>query len=80
MHERMSVALPIKLNQFFHYAGWSAYVNVVVNIIGFVSLFVFFSVGGAAGIINDSSSVIFSLSLIPLAVAWHYLHRSFFRC
>lgn len=65
-------------NQLFLYAGWSAYVNVVANIVGFVSLLVFFSVGGISGIINDSSSVFFSLSLIPLAAAWHHLHRSLF--
>jgi hypothetical protein len=51
---------------------------VAANIIGFVSLFVFFAVGGPAGWINDSSSVIFSISLIPLALAWHSLHRSIF--
>jgi len=68
----------MKTNQLFYYAGWSAYVNVIANIIGFVSLFVFFAVGGPAGMINDSSSVIFSLSLIPLAIVWHHLHRSLF--
>ena len=65
-------------NKLIRFAGWSAYVNVIANIIGFVSLFVFFAVGGPAGIINDSSSVFFSLSLIPLALAWYQLHRSLF--
>jgi hypothetical protein len=68
----------MKANHLIHYAGWSAYVNVAANIIGFVSLFVFFAVGGPAGIINDSSSIFFSLSLIPLALMWHSLHRSLF--
>jgi len=36
----------MKANQLFHAAGWSACVNVVANIIGFVSLFVLFAVGG----------------------------------
>ena len=65
-------------NQLFRYAGWSAYVNVAANIIGFVSLVVFFSVGGIAGPINDSSSVFFALSLILLALVLHILHRSLF--
>ncbi len=68
----------MKANRYFHYVGWSAYVNVAANIIGFVSLFAFFAVGGPAGIINDISSIFFSLSLIPLALTWHYLHRSLF--
>ena len=68
----------MKANHLFHYAGWSAYVNVVANIIGFVSLFVFFAVGGPAGIVNDSSRIFFSLSLIPVALMWHFLHRSLF--
>jgi len=65
-------------NQLFRCAGWSAYVNVGANIIGFVSLVVFFSVGGIAGPINDSSSIFFALSLIPLALMLHILHRSLF--
>jgi hypothetical protein len=36
----------MKANQLFHAAGWSACVNVVANIMGFVSPFVFFAVGG----------------------------------
>lgn len=66
-------------NQLYRLAGWSAYVNAAANVIGFLSLFIFFAVGGPAGIINDSSSVFFSMSLIPLALAWHHLHRALFR-
>ena len=65
-------------NQLFRYAGWSSFVNVGANIIGFVSLVVFFSVGGVAGPINDSASVFFALSLLPLALMFHFLHRSHF--
>jgi hypothetical protein len=65
-------------SQLFRFAGWSAYVTAVADIIGFVSLFVFFAVGGPAGVINDISSVFLSLSLIPPALAWHHLHRSSF--
>jgi hypothetical protein len=53
-------------------------VNAVAIIISFVSLSVFFAVGGLWGPINDISSVFFALSLIPPALAWHHLHRSLF--
>jgi hypothetical protein len=65
-------------SQLFRLAGWSAYVNAVAAVIGFVSLFVFFAVGGLWGFINDISSVLFFLSLIPPALAWHRLNQSLF--
>jgi hypothetical protein len=68
----------MKTNQLFRFAGWSAYINAIINMISFVSLFVFFSIGGLSGLINDITSIFFSLSLIPLAIAFHGLHRSFF--
>jgi hypothetical protein len=34
--------------------------------------------GGLSGLINDIASIFFSLSLIPLVIAFHALHRSFF--
>jgi len=69
---------PMKTNQLFRLAGWSAYLNAILNIISFVSLFIFFSIGGLSGLINDITSIFFSLSLIPLVLAFHALHRSFF--
>jgi hypothetical protein len=65
-------------SQLFRFAGWSAYLNAVAITISFVSLFVFFAVGGLWGPINDISSVFFALSLIPPALAWHHLHQSLF--
>jgi hypothetical protein len=65
-------------SRLFRFAGWSAYVTAVTDIIGFVSLFVFFAVGGLWGPINDISSVFLSLSLIPPALAWHQLNRTLF--
>jgi hypothetical protein len=65
-------------SQLFRFAGWSAYVTAVADIIGFVSLFLFFAIGGPAGFINDIASVFLSLSLILPALAWHHLHRSLF--
>ena len=63
-------------HQLFYYAGWSAYINAAAGIIGFVSLVAFFSAGQPFGTINDSASVFFALSLIPLALTLHHLHRS----
>jgi len=68
----------MKTNPLFRFAGWSAYLNAIINMISFVSLFVFFSIGGLSGLINDIASIFFSLSLIPLVIAFHALHRSFF--
>jgi hypothetical protein len=48
-------------------AGWSALINAFVGITGFVALMLFFTLGGLWGSINDSLSVIWALSLIPLA-------------
>lgn len=57
------------------YAGWSAYLSTAATIIGFVTLIVFFSVGEPFGTINDISSVILALSLLPLAVALYLFQR-----
>jgi hypothetical protein len=65
-------------SQLLRFAGWSAHVTALADITGFVSLFVFFAVGGPWGFINDISSVFLSLSLIPPALAWRHLHRSLF--
>jgi hypothetical protein len=69
---------PMKTNPLFLLSGWSAYLNAIINMISFVSLFVYFSSGGPSGLINDIASIFFSLSLIPLVIAFHALHRSFF--
>lgn len=55
------------------YAGWSAYLSAAATIIGFVTLIVFFSVGEPFGTINDISSVILALALLPLALALYLL-------
>lgn len=60
-------------SQLVRFAGWSAYVNAAAGVIGFISLFVFFAVGGRWGLINDISSIRFFLSLILPALAWHRL-------
>lgn len=39
----------VNTSQLCRFAGWSAYVTAVADIIGFVSLSVFYAVGGPAG-------------------------------
>ena len=60
----------------FRIAGWSAYVSAVATIAGAVTLILFFSVGAPFGVINDVTSVIGSLVIIPILFALHQLHRS----
>lgn len=63
-------------NQLFYYAGWSAYINAIANLIGAVSLALLFAGNPPFGKVNDASSVFFALTLIPVALALHQLHRS----
>jgi len=55
----------------FRLAGWSAYFNATVFLLSLIALMLFFSVGGFWGTINDSLSIIWVLSYIPLAVAFY---------
>ncbi len=60
---------------FLRFAGWSAYFNAVVFILSLVTLMAFFSIGGIWGRVNDSLSVIWMLSYLPLAVALYLINR-----
>ncbi len=60
----------------FRLTGWSAYFNATVFLLSLVALMLFFSVGGFWGTINDSLSLIWVLSYIPLAVAFFQINRS----
>jgi hypothetical protein len=55
--------------------GWSAYVSAAANILGFVTLIAFFAVGEPFGVINDLTTVVLGLSMMPLAFVLHELHR-----
>lgn len=57
-------------------AGWSAYINAAVFLLSLVALMLFFSLGGFWGTINDSLSVLWMLSFIPLAVALYQISRA----
>jgi hypothetical protein len=60
---------------FLRFAGYSAYFNAIVFILSLVALMVFFSIGGIWGRVNDSLSIIWMLSYLPLAVALYLINR-----
>jgi hypothetical protein len=61
---------------FFRFAGWSAYFNTLVFILSMIALIVFFVAGGIWGRINDTLSVIWMLSYLPLMIALYLLSRT----
>ena len=60
----------------FRLAGWSAYFNAAVFLLSLVALMLFFSIGGFWGRINDSLSIFWMLSFIPLVVAFYQINRT----
>ena len=60
----------------FRFAGWSAYFNATIFILSLVALMLFFSIGGIWGTINDSLSILWMLSYIPIAVVFFQINRS----
>jgi hypothetical protein len=60
---------------FFRFAGWSAYFNATVFVLSLVALMIFFSIGGMWGRINDSLSVIWMISYLPIGVALYLITR-----
>jgi len=61
---------------FLRFAGYSAYFNATVFILSLVALMIFFSIGGIWGRVNDSLSIIWMLSYLPLAAALFLINRS----
>lgn len=57
-------------------AGWFAYFNAAVFTLSLIALMLFFSIGGFWGTINDSLSIIWMLSYIPLTVVLFQINRS----
>ena len=57
-------------------AGWAAYLNAALYIIILITLVLLFTLGGIWGPINDSASVIWALSFLPIALVFYQLHRS----
>jgi hypothetical protein len=60
----------------FCLAGWSAYFNATVFILSLVALMLFFSIGGFWGTLNDSLSIFWMLSFIPLSIALYQINRA----
>jgi hypothetical protein len=60
---------------FIRFAAWSAYFNTFVFILSMVALFIFFTMGGIWGRINDSLSVIWMISYLPIVVALYLVNR-----
>ena len=57
-----------------HRARWSSLINGVASIASTATLIVFFAAGGFWGKLNDSITVIYALSFIPLALYFYYLN------
>ena len=60
---------------FFRFAGYSAYFNAVVFVLSLIALMIFFSIGGIWGRINDSLSVIWMISYLPIGAALYLITR-----
>lgn len=61
---------------FFRLAGWCAFISAAATVVGFVTLILFFSVGGPFGLINDLSSILGALVLLPILLALYRLVRA----
>jgi hypothetical protein len=57
------------------YAGGSAIVSAIATIFGLVTLLIFFAQGEPWGTLNDITSVILALSLLPVLLMLHRLYR-----
>ncbi len=57
------------------YAGWSALASTIATILGLVTFIMFFTLGQPWGTINDLTSVVLALSILPVLLVLHHLHR-----
>lgn len=58
--------------------SWSARINAFAEITSFIALLLFFARGGFWGPLNDTLSVIWALTLVPLAWWFFQTNRLFF--
>ncbi len=61
--------------ELFRYAGWSAFASAIATVLGLVTLIMFFTLGQPWGTVNDISSVVLALSILPVLLVLHRLHR-----
>jgi len=57
------------------YAGWSALASTIATILGLVTFIMFFTLVQPWGTINDLTSVVLALSILPVLLVLHHLHR-----
>lgn len=62
--------------ELYRYAAWSAFLSAIMTILGLVTLMVFFALGEPWGTLNDITSVILALSILPVLLILHRLHRN----
>lgn len=62
---------------FLRVAGWSALFNGVLTIAITLTLILLFTAGGFWGQLNDSISVVWVLTFLPLVWVFHQMHRPF---
>jgi hypothetical protein len=60
---------------FLRFVGFSAYFNAVIFILSLIALMIFFSIGGFWGTVNDTLSVFWMISYLPLAIALFLINR-----
>ncbi len=63
-------------DSFILFAGRTAYANAALTIASMVTLMIFFSIGGFWGQLNDSVSVLWALSFIPLLIVLYQVNNS----
>jgi hypothetical protein len=62
-------------SELYRYAAWSTFLSAIMTILGLVTLMIFFTLGEPWGTLNDITSVILALSIIPVLLILHRLHR-----
>ena len=60
---------------FIHFTGWSAYANAALVIAIFVTIALYFAIGGFWGTLNDAISVVWALTFVPLLFVLYYLNK-----
>ena len=62
---------------FLRMAGWSALINGVSSLAIALTLILLFTAGGFWGQVNDTISVVWVLTFLPLVWVFHHMHRPF---
>ena len=57
------------------FAGWAAFASAIATVLGLLTLLVFYAAGQPWGTINDITSVLLALFLLPVLLLLHRLSR-----